>query len=389
LYHLLSPMNSVTGLTLTAIDRVLIHLKDNLHHETDREFPLAITQKGISDATGLRLTHIPRTIKSLEDRELVTSTKGHVTGEKRRYNAYFLTGKGLEETNAILEHLKSQVVATPKGNIKVSEILASNKGHVLPVLRELAGDADAPVKASHVIAGLIPEIGGFVNRQHELEELGNMLGDQKIRVMAIYGSLGYGTSALASKFVRESCKRWSVAWVEVRKDLPDLTMAILNTVSEALPGFDKNARTPKKIAEQLDGKKLILVLDCYFEVSDETVEFLTGFVAAIKSIQGFKLLVTAREDTPPYNRFYTLIDQHDGTVGEVHIRGLDIQHCQIMLGTPDIDPDAMKRLFLFTRGKPLNLKLLARGNEKELRQHTSFSPEEIKLMLFLKGQKKE
>jgi len=382
-------MNSDSVLTLTAIDRVLIHLKDNLHHETDRELPQAITQKGISDATGLRLTHIPRTLKSLEDRELVTSTKGHVTGEKRRYNVYFLTGKGLEEANTILEHLKGQVVATPKGDIKVSEILDSRKGHVLPILRELAGDADAPVKANCAIAGPIPEIEGFVNRQHELEELGNMLDDQKIRVMAIYGSLGYGTSALASKFVRDSSKRWSVAWVEVRKNLPELIMAMLKTISEALPGLDKTVRTPKKIAEQLDGKKLILVLDCYFEVSDETVEFLTGFVAAIKEIQEFKLLLTAREDTPSYNRFYTIIDQHDGTVGEVHIRRLDIQHCQIMLGTPDIDPDAMKRLFLFTGGKPSTLKLLARGNEKELRQHTNFLPEEIKLMLFLKGQKKE
>jgi DNA-binding MarR family transcriptional regulator len=388
LNFILSLMNS-SVLTLTAIDRVLIHLKDNLHHETDREFPQAITQKGISDATGLRLTHIPRTIKSLEDRELVGSTKGHVTGEKRRYNVYFLTGKGLEEANTILEHLESQVIATPKGDIKVSEILDSRKGHALPILRELAGDSDVSARTNCAIAGPIPEIEGFVNRQHELEELGHMLNDQKNRVMAIYGSLGYGTSALASKFVRESNRRWSVAWFEVRKDLPELIMAMLKTIGETLPDFDRNARTPKKIAEQLDGKKIILVLDCYFDASDETVEFLTGFVAAIKEIRDFKLLVTAREDTPPYNRFYTIIDQHDGTVGEVHIRGLDIQHCQIMLGTPDIDPDAMKRLFLFTRGKPHTLKLLALGNEKELRQHTSFSPEEIKLMLFLKGQKKE
>jgi hypothetical protein len=83
------------------------------------------------------------------------------------------------------------------------------------------------------------------------------------------------------------------------------------------------------------------------------------------------------------------MDLHDGTVGEVHIRGLDMEHCQMLLETPEIDPDSLRRLFLFTRGKPPTLILLAKGNEKELREHTSFSPEEINLMLFLKKQKKQ
>jgi hypothetical protein len=48
----------------------------------------------------------------------------------------------------------------------------------------------------------------------------------------------------------------------------------------------------------------------------------------------------------------------------------------------------MKRLFLFTRGCPTDVKLLARGDEKEMREKSRFSPEEIKLMLFLKGQTK-
>ena len=90
-------MTSDSGLTITAPDRVLIHLKDYLRHPEDREFPRAITQKGISEATGMQLTHVPRTLKKLEERELVSSAKGHVDGERRRYKVYFLTGKGLEE----------------------------------------------------------------------------------------------------------------------------------------------------------------------------------------------------------------------------------------------------------------------------------------------------
>ena len=128
------------------------------------------------------------------------------------------------------------------------------------------------------------------------------------------------------------------------------------------------------------------MLDNYFEATDDLVDYLTDFITAIKEIQNFNLLVTASESTPSYERFYTIMDIHDGTVGEVHIRGLDIQHCQEILGVPDIDPEAMKRLLMFTMGKPATLKLLARGDADAIKEHTRFSPEEIKLMLYLKSQ---
>jgi DNA-binding MarR family transcriptional regulator len=375
-------MNSETGLSITAPDRVLIHLRDFLRHPDDREFPLAITQKGISDSTGIRLTHVPRTLKGLEDRGLVSSAKGHVAEERRRYKVYFLTETGLSEVRSILKFLGSTEIS----GSRVADILEQGKGPILPILMELAGEPVASPIPERKLAGPIPDTAGFIDREHELAELGAMLEDTKNRVMAIYGSQGYGASALAARFCRESASKWSVAWVCMRKDLGGLSKELMDTLSE-ICALDRDARTPKKLALQLDGKKVILVLDCYFEASDEVVEYLSGLVAAMKAVCDFKLLVTARENTPSYNRFYTIIDQHDGTVGEVHIRGLDMEHCRILLGTPDIDPDALKRLFLFTRGKPPTLKLLAKGNEKELREHTSFSPEEIKLMLFLKGQK--
>ncbi len=376
-------MNPDPGLTITAPDRVLIHLMDFRHHADDRDFPLAITQKGISEATGLRLTHVPRTLKALEDRGLVSSVKGHVIEERRRYKVYFLTDTGMTETKAILRFLMNEEI----NGRKVGDILGDGKGPLLPMLMELAGEAAIQPKGKRQVAGLVPNIEGFINRQHELEELGNMLDDPKNRVIAIYGSQGYGTSALAAEFVCNHAKAWSVAWVDARKNLDDLVDSLAKTASLIIPDITLDPRQPKRLAQQMDGKNIILVLDGYYEASDEVVEFLAGLVCALKQANGLKLLVTARENTPSYNRFYTIIDQHDGTVGEVHIHGLDMAHCQEFLGTPDIDPEAMKKLFLFTRGKPPTLKLLAKGNEKELRQHTSFSPEEIKLMLFLKGQK--
>lgn len=381
-------MTTKTGLDLTALDKILLHLRDNWHRRNDRVFPPSVTQKGISEATGLRLSHVPRSLKALAGRELVHDVKGHVEGEKRRYKSYFLTDKGLAEANALVEHLKTQTADYKGAETLVSEILAREKsGQILPVILRLVGQEAAPKKVSRKIVGDVPPIDGFVNRQAELESMGGMLDDDALKLIVIYGSRGYGTSSLAAKFLHENSGNWSSAWVPMRRSFTEFGEELKKSLGLLVPDLKLEPDRPGELASQLEGKGIILALDNYFEASDELVEYLSGLVAAIKHVGGFKLLVTARENTPSYNRFYTILDIHDGTVGEVHIRGLDIEHCQELLGSPDIDPEAMKRLYMFTMGKPPTLKLLAEGDAEAIRAGTRFSPEEIKLMLYLKGQR--
>ncbi|MCK5397647.1 MAG: hypothetical protein KAJ33_05305 [Thermoplasmata archaeon] len=376
------------SIDLTALDKILLHLKDNWHHRNDKEYPVSITQKGISEATGLRLSHVPRTLKTLAERELVKDIKGHVKGEKRRYKSYFLTDKGLAEVKSVLEHIKGQTVSYDGKETQVSEILAKEKTIcILPLMLTLAGEASQVISYQCKMAGPIPSIEGFVNREAELENLGQMLEKSQSKITIIYGSQGYGTSTLASKFLDLNNSKWSAAWVPMHNSFPAFKKEMEKTLCQLIPDIELELERPEELAAQLDNKKIILVMDNYFEATDDLVEYLTGFIAAIKEIEGFNLLVTARENTPSYERFYTIMDIHDGTVNEVHIRGLDIEHCQEILGVPDIDPEAMKRLYMFTMGKPPTLKLLAREDVEAMKQHTKFSPEEIKLMLYLKGQR--
>ena len=383
----LKAMSSDSDLDLTALDKVLLHLKDNWHHRNDREFPIAVTQKGISKATSLRLTHVPRTLKRLADRELVHDIKGHIKGEKRRYKSYFLTDKGLAEVNSLVKHLKSQSVMCNGTETIVADVLAEESSNkLLPVLMALAGEDEISRPVSCSTAGPIPSIERFVNRELELEKLGQMLEDLQSKAMIIYGSNGYGTSALAGKFLNLNNQKWSAAWVPMHKSFPKFKKEMEKILGQLIPNITVSLEKPGRLAQQLDGKKIILVLDNYIEATDDLVDYLASFVAAIKNITDFNLLVTASESTPSYERFYTIMDIHDGTIGEVHIRGLDIEHCQEIIGIPDIDPKAMKRLFMFTMGKPATLKLLAEGDADAIKEHTRFSPEEIKLMLYLKGQ---
>ncbi len=383
-------MISGSGLKLTSKDKVLLHLKGYWQHRQDKEFPVALTQKGISEMTGVRLSHVPRTIKRMFSRDLVNEVKAHVQGESRRYKVYFLTEKGMLEANHVLDRLKGQKVFVDGVEGSVGELLeAEEDAYKLRLLMRLAGEDISSLKKRPVVVGPVPEVSDFVNREDERAHLGRMLSDSTSKIMVIYGSQGYGTSALAAKFTGEVTSKWSVCWVEVKNSLDEMTAVMTEALEHLDPETAEHSikvDNPEKLVSTLNGKKVILVCDGYFDVSDEVVEFFNGLVSAIRNTEDFKILVTAREDTPSYNRFYTILDIHDGVVGEVHIRGLDQEHCKTILGTSDIEPDALKRLFLFTRGCPTTLKLLASENIDELKAKTKFSPEEIKLMLFLKSQ---
>jgi len=379
-------MTSETGITLTATERVLLHLKGYWQHHNDTAFPPAITQKGISETAGIRLSHVPRTLKRLITNDLVSEVKGHVEGERRRYKAYFLTEAGLRDTNHFLETIMDKTLEGFDRSVR--DIIESVGEQAL--LR--TSGSEAAEKTATSICGPVPAVEGFVNREGELENLKSWLSDSDSKVMVIYGSVGYGTSALAAKFIEEAVKGWSVCWIPVLKEDMDIRIQLVETLSEIFPDDGSVLSVfegPDDLKTALDGKKLIIVFDGYFEVSDDVVEFFTGLVSELKDSTGLKLLFTAREDTPSYNRFYTILDLHDGTVDEIHLRGLEQEPCKTVLDTPDIAADALRRLYLFTRGCPTTLKLLASGDEAEMREKTRFSPEEIKLMLFLKGQKEE
>jgi DNA-binding PadR family transcriptional regulator len=385
-------MTSESGLKLTSKDRVLLHLKDYMQYRGDREYPAALTQKGISEMTGLRLSHVPRTLKGLVSEEFIDESKAHVKGEKRRYKVYMLTGKGVTEAGRIIRDLRSQTVLVDGEEVSVANVLdRENEAYRFRLLLRLAGEEISSIKRKATLVGPMPDVSDFVDRMEELAHLKEMLEARASKVMLIYGSQGYGSSALASKFVRTASDQWSVGWIGVERTLKKLKGSLAQVLAslglESISS-EQMAR-PKKLAAALSGKKVMLVFDGYFDVADDVVEFFGGLVSAIRDTEDFKILVTVREDTPPYNRFYTILDIHDGVAGEVHIRGLDLEHCRIMLGMPNIEPDAMKRLFLFTRGCPTTLKLLARGDENEMREKSRFSPDEIKLMLWLKGQTKE
>ena len=139
----------------------------------------------------------------------------------------------------------------------------------------------------------------------------------------------------------------------------------------------------------LADKGFIIVFDGYFEVEEPVVEYFASLVEHIKGVEKLKIIVTARENTASYNRFYTILDIHDSTVRELHLGKMDIESCRVLLGVPDITDDALRRLYIFTKGSPSIMKILASDDISYIESNTNYSVEEIKLMLHLKTFRKE
>ena len=68
-----------------------------------------------------------------------------------------------------------------------------------------------------------------------------------------------------------------------------------------------------------------------------------------------------------------------------HVHGLDLEGCRAMLGRPAIDAEALRRIYLFTKGCPRYLLAIREGDEALLRAHSRFTSAEIRLLLYSGG----
>ena len=127
----------------------------------------------------------------------------------------------------------------------------------------------------------------------------------------------------------------------------------------------------------------VLCFDNYRLIPEDGVD---AMMDLMKRLSGghTKLMVAMRRENPSYNRFYQKEDVDEGMVVEVYLGRLRFECVEEMFG-PDMDPEALKLIYMMTRGQPLALKLLRDGEEEGLR---SFYPnEEVRFMMYLRTKK--
>ena len=316
-------------------------------------------------------------MKVLIEKKLVEESKEYISGYNRQLKVYRLTELGYSGAEKLVSGIKNQeITAKIKGKkreIKVSEALNYEGVGIRDImLSEELLDIDA-LKRIEMHLGELPETTEFYNRNVELGEIEEFLeGDA--RVLVIYGGIGAGASSLAVRAV-SSVKNRNIAWISMES-------RGITDIHSFLRRFSEEIGAESDSLASMDGFNVLVVLDNWYDVSDEMVEYFAEELEKIKRTD-IKIIVTSLENTPSYSRFYRIDDVRDGAVEELHIRGLEPEYCKKILG--DIDDGALKKIFMLTHGRPLYLKLLKKGDIDALLSVSSFTEEEVRYMMFLAG----
>jgi len=386
---------------LTAADKILLHLREYWLASGRLEFPSNITQRGISTATGLVLTHVPRALKRLRDDGLIREVSGHIEGERRRYKAYFLTDEGMRTATSMRMEILEYEVKLKRGEatipMKLSSALemAGPGAGLLEFIAKIDSEGVLELGGGIRKQGMVPdsdlsdapERAPFHNRDEEMRHLESFSESRVSRILAIIGGVGLGKTALAREFAERQKATERFAWMNLHRSITH--ESIFARVAESMGIDEATPAAPdaagRRTAKLLDEGEGIMILDDYYDVPEATVEFFQAMVGAIGlSERGARLVITLREDTPSYNRFYGRKEVESHVVEELHLRGLGPDDSRLLLGVPDIDADAMKRIYLLTKGSPQALKLIAAGDFTRLKETTRFTNEEIRLIMFLK-----
>jgi DNA-binding MarR family transcriptional regulator len=356
---------------LTASERIILHVAE--YWRVTEAIP-ELTQKGIASGAGVQRSHVPRNLKRLISQGHLEAVEGRIGGRARRVNYYRITEAGLRQARDLRESLKREKVVHGGKALAVADVAAEFAISPLAVALRIdeSGTFHPPVTA-------LQEVPGLIEREDDIAQLRKWSRDRG-PVMVVYGAAGVGKTALGRAFISQHSGPH--AWLDLhegadlKNTLTDMTAAL------GLAAMEREA--DKSIVAHIRSHDVILVLDGYNQVSEDLVDFLAAGIEDLKGGNG-KLLVLAQETTPSYCRFYGRGEVSRGDVRELHLKGLSISGCKRLLGSEHIDEEALKRIFLLTKGTPLYIDLIRRGDADELRRRSRFTSAEIRLMMFSKS----
>lgn len=360
---------------LTAGERVLLHL---LAYWNAKDPPEAITQQGIADAARLRRSHVPRSVKALAREGFLEEREGRVRGRGRKVRVYYLTESGLRRARELAGALEAQTIVADAGPTTVGGF-AKASGQPL-----LAVALDTDEAGRYRGAATEAALPAFLGRRDELAALAAWIRGGA-PAMVVFGGVGMGKTALARRFLQRAPRPY--AWRDVGPG--ETAAAVLRDLAAFLAEHGRVALRDALAARgdpwpaaaaDLDRLDVLLVFDNYGDVPDDVVDAFARLLRALGPAA--KLLVLAQETTPSYCRFYDRQAVESGRVEEIHLRGLTIEESRELLGNARIAEEALRRIYLLTKGCPLYLELIREGDAKGLKSRSRFTTAEVNLLLF-------
>ena len=355
---------------LTASERIILHVSEHWRVAGPVD---ELTQKGISAGAELLRSHVPRNLKKLIAEGHIVESEGRIGGRGRRLRYYRITESGLRRARDLRDGLLSEKVIHEGHEDTVEQV--SRQFGMTPLQVALKTDDRRIFHPPSMELVVHP---GLIERDEDLAYLRKWHREGGPAAV-VYGSGGMGKTALGRAFVSHLKAR--TIWVDVKDG--ELAADIVSDLCQGMeiPNIQGEVRTA--MIGKVRSEGILVVFDGYCSVSEDAVDFLAGMLSELKGSPG-KFLVLAQETTPSYCRFYGHDSVNRGEVWERHLRGLSMEGCRKMLGA-DVDKEALKRIYLLTKGTPLYLDLIRRGDVEGLRARSRFTRAEIRLLMFSRG----
>ncbi|MEM3512718.1 MAG: ATP-binding protein [Thermoplasmata archaeon] len=398
---------------LTYSERVLLYLLEYERFRERHTFPFGVTQKGIAEGIDILPAHVPRTVKKLIGDGLVEEKFGRVEGIPRKVRVYFLTSDGVTRANALKKEIFSIKVPALEGDEVVEktieEILKDARNFFSAIksissveivdASKISEQPEPKLKRYVELWYSVPDVREFYNREEELAIIESVLNSSKPRFISITGPWGAGKSLLAYRGLERVKKNSNILWYTLRKN--DTGWHLLSGLAKFLAEMGKKTledmlRESKEVdleeflrvfSIELEHSRSVVVIDDYQHANDEIVDILSGMIRGIKSGSRIKLVLTMRSDTPAYMWCYSAKDIEEGYGVEIRLQGLEEADAKKILKNEKIPEENLKKIMMLTKGMPGILKAMAENNDRVLLENTRLTPEELRLLMFLKETK--
>ena len=380
-------------------ERIFLHLSDYVDHSDKVEVPFALSQMGIANAVSIARSNVPRAISGMKESGHLIERQVHVTGVSRKRKAYFLTDEGAKVADEIWSRVSESTVRVihPDGRSEEMSLSEAIEGVDLPLrhvdlLRymedtgtiDLSGLTSELIErdlSKHIEKQLVsylndlPRTRRFYGREEELDVMANLL-EAKSASILVPGIAGIGKTSLSTKILDRfthrrnllyhRCQDWEGSRAFLEACAEWLSSIGNNDLSDYLAStaVPQTSMAVNLIEAGLSESPSLIVIDDLHKVGDETLySILKELTLRIHNLKDVGLVMFSRS----FRMVVPESDQSGNIVTLVMpLKGLDEESSrQILTAMPKMDTDQFSHIYSLSRGHPLILELINRGNVAE------------------------
>ncbi len=402
---------------LTVNERILLHLRRYYGATKEVEAPQAVTQKGIADAIDIRVTHVPRSVKKLDEEGLIYESVMHIKGLDKRRKAYFLTEKGMFYANEIKRNIEERRVPYKDENGKIKDVKIKNieevigrKIETIDLIKlidregllnhgaiEMLGDKtkQSIIEKETKLPDFLHRIQmpkKFVGRNKETEDLIDWIDDNQTILISIKGKAGVGKTSLMGMVLSKLKSKKNVFYFdfgrgegfeEMMENLSEffarLNRAQLRSVLKSKKKGQKEIL--KAVVSSIGGTDTILIFDSMDDADSQSKRLIADLSQDLDSLTDAKIITLQRS----IKTYFSNEALDSKRFRFLDLKGLDKKSCKAFFGMKKLDLEDFERIYRLTEGNPRALKLIQSEDVSHLKKSGKFTADELTLIKYLKS----